>query len=97
MALLVPATVGLNTMLTVQLADTPRVAPQVLLEIAKSPGFVPPSAMPLIVIAVFVPLFNVTIWAKLVAPGAVFANPRLVGATVTLPAGATPVPDKETI
>jgi hypothetical protein len=54
-------------------------------------------AMPLIAIAAFVPLFNVTIWGKLVDPSALFANPRLVGATVTLPVEVTPVPDNETV
>ena len=51
-----PVTVGAKRTFAVQLADAPRLVPQVLLKITKSPGLAPESAMLLMVIAV-VPLF----------------------------------------
>ena len=49
-AVRVPVTVGLKTTLAEQLAEAPRLVPQVLLLMAKSPGFAPLIATLLIVI-----------------------------------------------
>ena len=87
--------VGVNVMLTVQLAEPARLVPQVLAEIAKSPGFVPDSATLLIAMALVPPLVRVTVWAAVVAPVVVEAKVRLVGATVEF--AANPVPDKVTV
>jgi hypothetical protein len=96
-AVRVPDTDGLNTTLTVQLAAAARLEPQVLLEMAKSPGFEPPIVIPLMVMEDVVPLLNVAVWDALVDPTAVFGKPMLVGETVTLPDEAVPpVPVKLT-
>ena len=78
----VPAVVGLNMIFAVQLADAPRLEPQVLLKIAKSPALVPVIATLLIVIAA-VPLFVsvATFWPP-AFPTATLAQVRLVGLTV---------------
>lgn len=97
-AVRVPLTVGLNTTLAEQLADGARLVPQVVLLMAKSPGFAPPMAMLLIAIEDPVPLVKFADWAALVDDTAVAANPSAVGDTVTLPPGAgLPVPESATI
>jgi hypothetical protein len=90
--------VGLNTTLAEQLALVVRLAPQVLLLIAKSPALAPPIATLLIVIEPLVPFVRVAICAALVDPTAMFLNPRDVGDTVTLPPDVVPpVPDKAAV
>lgn len=89
-AVRVPAAVGLNTIEAVQLADAPRLVEQVLLEIAKSPAFVPVIATLLIVIDELNPFFNVAVCAAVVDPTAVLAKPIDVGLAAT-PPGAYPV------
>ncbi len=85
-------------MLTVQLADPARLAPQVLLAIAKSPAFVPESATLVMAMAVVPPLVSVTDWADAVVPTVVDAKVRLVGATVAFAALAEePVPERATV
>jgi hypothetical protein len=81
----VPVVVGLNSTDTPQLAEAARLEPQALAEMRKSPGFVPVSEMPLMVIEELVPLVSVEDWAALVEP--TFTDPyeRDVGLTVTLP------------
>jgi hypothetical protein len=93
-----PDAVGLKTTLAEQLAAAARLAPHVLVDMAKSPAFVPPMVMPLMVIDDLVPLLSVADCAALVEPTAVFGKPALVGDTVTLPEDAVaPVPDNATV
>ncbi len=96
-ALRAPVAVGLNTTLTPQLAEAPRLAPQVLVEIEKSLGLVPPMLMLLIVIADLVPLLNVAVCAELVEPTFV-GGKEFIGDTVTLPPVVLPpVPDRAAV
>ncbi len=90
-----PAAVGLKVMLTVQVADPARLAPQVLPAIAKSPLLDPEIATLLILIAAGPPLLSVTVWAALVSPTVVAANVRLPGATVAF--AGEPTPDNATV
>ena len=90
-----PLALGVNVMLTVQVAEPARLVPQVLAEMAKSPGFAPDSATLLIAMAVAPPLVRVTDWAARVVPTVVAAKMRLVGETVAL--AADPIPDKVTV
>ena len=55
-----PVAVGLNVILTVQLADPARLAPQVLVAIAKSPAFAPERTTLVMAMAVVPPLVSVT-------------------------------------
>ena len=81
----VPVAVGLNSRDTPQLAEAPRLEPQALAEMTKSPGFVPVSAMLLMVIEELVPLVSVEDCAALVEPTLTDPNERLAGLTLTLP------------
>lgn len=63
-----PDVVGLNTTVTVQLAAAARLAPQVLDEMLKFPGFVPVNATFLIVIEDALPFFKVAVCGVLVEP-----------------------------
>jgi hypothetical protein len=88
-----PLTVGLNETETVQLADAARLVPQDLLEMRKSPGFVPVIEILLIVIDELVPLFRVAVWVVLVEPTFTEPNEKEVGLMVTdplEPPGANP-------
>ena len=82
-------------MLTVQLPDPARLAPQVLAERLKSEAFAPETAMLLILMAAVPPLLSVTDCAAVVAPIAVPAKTRLPGATLAL--CARPVPLRLTV
>jgi len=68
----VPGTDGLNTIEALQLADAPRLVPQVLLEMPNSPAFPPVMATELMLMDDAVPLCRVTVWAALVDPTATF-------------------------
>src|SRR6266481_214318 len=75
----VPFAVGLKVTLTAQLAPTDTVAPQVFLEIAKSP-----LAVMLAIFSVAVPvLVRVTLFALLVTPMTVLGKLSEVGDSVT--------------
>ena len=67
-AVRLPAVVGVNVTLTVQLAFTASEVPHVSLGIAKSPGSVPPICTLLMVKAALPPLVRVTPCAALVVP-----------------------------
>jgi hypothetical protein len=92
-----PDAEGVNSTLTVQLADGARLAPHVVLAVKKSPELVPESAVLPTVTAMLLPLVIVTGCGAVVEPSVVLANVRLVGDTVTLPViGTIPVPDSVT-
>ena len=84
-ALRAPAAVGLKVTEALQLVEADRLAPQVLLAIAKSPALVPEIATPLIVIDDVCPFVNVADCDALVDPIDVLANVRLEGVAETLP------------
>lgn len=63
-----PDAVGLNTTVTVQLAEVARLAPQVFDEMLKSPEFVPVTDTLLIVIDAEPPFFKVVVCDALVEP-----------------------------
>jgi hypothetical protein len=63
-----PDAVGLNTVVIVQLADAARLAPQVFVEIVKSPGFVPLMATLLMVIDAVPTFFSVVVCDALEDP-----------------------------
>ena len=97
-AVRVPVVPGLNTTVTVQLADAARLAPQVLAETLKSPVFAPVKPMLLIVIEVALPFCNVAVCDALDEPTVTDPNARLVGLKVTLPPPApVPVPESATV
>lgn len=75
----------MNAIDTVQLADAPRLDPQLLLVIRKSPGSAPETEMPLIVIEEPVPLLSVAVCAPLVEPTLTDPNERELGPIVTEP------------
>ena len=89
----VPATVGLNATVTVQLAAAARLVPQVLLAIEKSPGFVPVMAMLLMVIDVVPAFFRVVVCDALVDPMFTVPNASEVGDNATVPLVLVPVPE----
>jgi hypothetical protein len=80
-----PLTVGLNSMDRLQLADVARLVPHVLLEMRKSPGSTPVTAMLLIVMEELKPLVRVAVCAELVAPRFTDPNEKEVGLMVTVP------------
>jgi hypothetical protein len=96
-AVRVPAALGLNTILAVQLPEAARLVPHVLLEIVKSAAFVPEIATLLIVIDVVSLLLKVTDCPTLLEPTVTAANVRLVGLAETLAEGAVPFPDSATV
>ncbi len=63
-----PVVPGLNTTVTVQLAEAARLAPQVLDEMLKSPELAPVNPMLLIVMEVALPFFNVAVCGALEEP-----------------------------
>jgi hypothetical protein len=91
-AVRVPDTLGENAMLAVQLAEATRLVPQVLLEIEKSPAFVPEIATLLMVIEVERLLVSVADCVALAAPTVVLEKVKLVGLLETLPLGLVPKP-----
>lgn len=92
-----PFVLGLNATEMLQLAAAARLLPQVLLEITKSPGFVPVTDTLLIVIEELDPFFKVVVCDALVEPAFTEPNEREVGLIVTVPPVPVPVPDKDTV
>jgi hypothetical protein len=90
-----PFAEGVNVTLTVQLAPTARLVPQVLAEMVKSPALDPEIAMLVMDIAVLAPFVSVTVCAAVVEPTAFDAKVRFPG--VTLAPAAVPVPDRATL
>ena len=82
---------------TLQLADAPRLDPQVLLEITKSPGFVPVTATLLIVIEELVPLLRVAVCVELVEPTFTVPYERETGLMLTVPLELVPRPESATV
>jgi hypothetical protein len=80
-----PLTLGLNETEIVQVAEAARLVPQDFPEMTKSPGFVPVTAMLLMVIDELVPLVNVAVCAALVEPTFTEPNENEVGLMVTDP------------
>ena len=89
----VPEVEGAKATLAVQLADTPRVEPQVVEETEKSVGSDSTPALSVTELAVL--LVSVMVWALLVDPTFVMPNGRLPGVADTTPAGAMPRPVRE--
>ena len=87
-----PLAVGINTIEAEQLPAAARLVPQVLLEIAKSPAFVPEMATLLIVIEMLCAFDSVTDCEPLLDPTLMLANEREVGLAETVPFAAVPVP-----
>jgi hypothetical protein len=88
-----PLTLGLKVREMVQLEDALRLDPQVLLEMVKSPGDVPVTAILLMVMTEPVPLLSVVVCAELDEPTSTDPKEREVGLTVTdppVPPGAKP-------
>ena len=91
-----PATVGLNSTETVQMAPTAKAVVQVVADLTKDVALVPvrfsdvsdTDAVPVFLI--------VTSCAAVVAPTAVDANARLAGETLTVVAAAVAAPESET-
>ena len=94
-AVRVPWAEGVKSIPSVQLEEAARLAPQLLLEMAKSPGLAPEKARLVIVIALAPLLVNVRDWGALVAPAAVAEKVRLEGARVAVK--SEPVPDNATV
>jgi len=87
---------GVNAIPTVQLAEAAKVAPHVLLEIAKSLELAPVTETLLIEIAV-APLFcNVAVWGAEVDPRLTMPKERADGLGMASIAGV-PLPDSETV
>jgi hypothetical protein len=89
-----PVVVGVNAMLTVQLADGARPAPHALPEIIKSPGFVPVTATLVTEIAVAPPFCNVVESDGLLEPTSTVPKERDGGSTL---ADVVPFPESETV
>jgi hypothetical protein len=88
-----PLAAGVKVTLIVQLPPAATLAPQLLL-CAKSMGFAPVSAIPLILKAPLPVLLKVTVWAALVAPTAWLPKARLLADIATEGDCTTPVPDR---
>lgn len=80
-----PVVLGLNETEMLQFADAARLVPQVFDEIRKSPAFVPPTLMLLMLIDELVPFVTVVVSAPLVEPTFTVPNESDVGLIVTLP------------
>jgi hypothetical protein len=92
-----PLTLGLKATEMLQLADAARLVPQVLLEMRKSPGFVPAMATLLIVMDEVDPFFSVAVWVVLVDPTVTEPYESEVGLMVTVPPEPVPVPDNAAV
>ena len=79
----VPAASGVKTIVTVQLEEAARLAPQVLLEIAKSPALAPENPILLIAIGEVPMLLRVTAFGFPVEPKATLPHTRLLGSMRT--------------
>jgi len=88
-----PEAAGVKVTLMAQLAPAATLAPQLLL-CAKSLGFAPVSARPLMLKAALPALVNVTDWAELVLPTAWLPKARLVVERFA-EGSPTPIPDNE--
>ncbi len=88
-----PFAVGVNVILTAQLAPAASVVPQVIADWAKSPAFAPVNVMPEIVRVVLRLFLTVIFFAVLVVPTVWAAKVKLDGVTDT---GGVPVPVKLT-
>lgn len=97
----VPARVGAKRMVAVQLAEAARLAPHVLAEMRKSPGFAPEMAMLPMVIAVEPLLLRVTDFGPPLFPTATLFQLRVAGLTDALPPPvellAVPRPESATV
>lgn len=92
-----PVVVGLNTTVTVQLADAARVAPQVLDGMLKSPVLGPVKAIFLIVIELALPFLRVAVCGALDVPTLRDPKAMLAGLKVTVPVPVpVPVPESAT-
>lgn len=92
-----PARIGLNRRLTVQLEDAARLEPQVFDWTEKSLASVPVKAILLMLTEVVPELVSVTVFAPLVFPTATAPQVRDVGDGTTLPVPpALPVPESDT-
>ena len=89
-AVRVPVAVGPKIMFAVQLADGASVMPHVLVKIEKSPGFAPLKVMPVMVIAVALPLVSVTTFCPPLLPIATAAHVTVVGETAAAAAYFAP-------
>jgi hypothetical protein len=89
-AVRVPLAVGLNTTEAEQFPAAARLDPHDLLEMLKSPAFVPVIAMLLIVIDEAVPFDSVIAAAALLEPTLMLPNEWLVGLTDTDPDAGAP-------
>jgi hypothetical protein len=92
-----PEAEGVKVMVTEQLEDAIKVAPHVLLVIAKSEELAPVIAIPVMLRTDVPPLLSVTDLGELVDPIATLAKVTLPGDTDTLPAPeSVPIPERET-
>src|SRR5512142_1852956 len=92
----VPAALGLNNTLILQLAPAARLVVQLSFDRIKSPALVPPSPPPVIVNVAVPELVSVSTCGALVAPTAWLPNSIDEGLKVS-PAAAVPVPDRLTV
>jgi hypothetical protein len=92
-----PLTLGLNATEMLQLAEAARLVPQVLLEMRKSPGFVPVMATLPIVMDDVDPFLSVAVWAVLVDPTFTEPYESEVGLMATVPLEPVPVPDNAAV
>jgi hypothetical protein len=98
-AVRVPVAVGRNPTVAVQLAETPRLVPQVLLRMTKSPASVPVNPMLLMLMVVLPVLVRVAAFPAPVLPMATLAHEIEVGETVAVPpvVAVDPVPERATM
>ena len=96
-AVCAPAAEGVNTMLTVQVADPARFAPQLLAEIANSAEFAPPMLTPLIESAALPWFCSVTVCAGLLEPTFIVPKLSVAGVAVAVIAATVPMPDSGTV
>jgi hypothetical protein len=92
-----PAAVGLKMMPMLQLLDPPRLDPQVLPAIAKSPGSAPAIATLSKEIVVVPSLCNVTVWTALGEPTSSALKDSACGATVNVLIFPVVVPESDTL
>lgn len=91
LAVRVPATVGAKIMFAVQLAETARVVPHVLLNILKSVALVPLMEMLLMVSVVAPPFVSVTTFCPPAFPTATLAHEIVVGEAATAAIAEVPL------
>ena len=96
-AVRVPAAVGVNVTLTVQLPEPAKVVPQVFAEMAKSPALAPEMAMLVMLIDAVPALARVTDCGELVELTLVAAKVRLAGVTDAFAVLLVPVPVNATV